>query len=54
MNTTKLSILISIGIVFLTGCSGSLGNIGATDPTERGLSYIATAIVMHAFISLFR
>lgn len=54
MNTTKLSILIGTVIVFLTGCSGSLGNIGATDPTERGLSYLAAAVVTHAVISLFR
>jgi hypothetical protein len=38
----------------LTGCTGALGNVTATDPTERGLSYIAAAIITHAIISLFR
>lgn len=37
-------------ILFLTGCTGATGNIGATDPTERGLSYVACAIVTAAVI----
>lgn len=41
-------------IIFLGGCDGALGNIRADDPVERGLSYIAAAIVTHAIISLFR
>ena len=45
---------LGIGILALTGCSGANGNIAATDPTERWLSYIAAAIVTHAIISLFR
>ena len=35
---------------FLTGCAGALGKIDAADPTERGLSYIAAAIVTSAVI----
>lgn len=46
---------LGIGTLFaLAGCSGATGNIAATDPTERGLSYIAAAVVTHAVISLFR
>ena len=37
----------------LSGCAGSLGRIDAQDPTERGLSYIASAIVTSAIIRLF-
>lgn len=37
-------------IPFLAGCAGATGNIGATDPTERGLSYVACAIVTAAII----
>ena len=47
-------ILILIPVSMLTACSGALGNVAAVDPTERGLSYIAAAIVTHAIISLFR
>lgn len=46
--------LIVAVMVTLTGCTGALGNTMASDPTERGLSYIAAAIVTHAIISLFR
>jgi len=45
---------LGIGILALAGCSGATGNVAATDPTERGLSYIAAAVVTHAIISLFR
>lgn len=37
----------------ISGCSGSLGRIDAQDPTERGLSYIAVAIVTSAIIRAF-
>ena len=50
----KRIILILMPISMLTACSGALGNVAAVDPTERGLSYIAAAIVTHAIISLFR
>ena len=40
-----------IGVVLSTGCAGALGNIAATDPTERGCSYIAAAIVTAAIIN---
>ncbi len=38
---------------FLSGCAGSLGRIDAQDPTGRGLSYIAAAIVTSAIIKAF-
>ena len=40
-------------IVLLGGCSGALGNTGAADPTERGLSYVAAAIITAALIRTF-
>lgn len=40
-------------VLLLSGCAGSLGNISATDPTERGLSYVAAAIVTAAIIRAF-
>lgn len=36
--------------LLLTGCAGATGNMSATDPTERGLSYVAAAIVTAAII----
>ena len=42
-----------IAALLLTGCQGATGNISATDPTERGLSYIAAAIVTAAVIRVF-
>jgi len=36
--------------IFLIGCDGAMGNIKADDPTERGMSYIAAAIVTAAII----
>jgi hypothetical protein len=37
-------------IVSLYGCTGATGDITASDPMERGLSYIAAAIVTAAVI----
>jgi hypothetical protein len=37
-------------ILLFPSCTGSLGNITANDPTERGLSYVAAAIVTNAVI----
>ncbi len=34
----------------LTGCVGACGAPGAADPTERGLGYIAAAIVVGAIL----
>lgn len=45
MNIAYLALL-----VLLTGCAGATGNPSATDPTERGLSYIAAAIITAAVI----
>jgi hypothetical protein len=47
---TALRFGVSALIVLLAGCSGAIGNVAATDPTERGLSYIAAAIVTGAVI----
>lgn len=46
----NLSIALTL---MLTGCAGSLGRVDATDPTERGLSYVAAAIVTAAVIRAF-
>lgn len=46
-----LNVGLGIGTLFaLAGCTGATGNITATDPTERGLSYVAAAIVTAAVI----
>ena len=37
-------------VVLLVGCVGATGNMSADDPTERGLSYIAAAIVTAAVL----
>jgi len=37
----------------LTGCAGATGKMDASDPTERGLSYVAAAIVTSAVIRAF-
>ena len=37
-------------LLLLAGCAGATGNMQATDPTERGLSYVAAAIVTAAII----
>jgi hypothetical protein len=37
-------------LLLLTGCAGATGNLSASDPTERGLSYVAAAIVTAAII----
>lgn len=37
--------LLVLLMVPLVGCAGATGNISANDPTERGLSYVAAAIV---------
>ena len=39
-----------IALTILTGCAGATGNVQATDPTERGLSYVAAAIITAAVI----
>lgn len=46
-------IWISISVAMLSGCAGATGNITATDPVERGLSYVAAAIVTAAVIRAF-
>jgi len=44
-----LGILLG-ALLFLTGCAGATGNLHAADPVERGLSYVAAAIVTAAII----
>jgi hypothetical protein len=54
MNIKLNQLLPRIGVfalaVLLGGCSGATGNITAIDATERGLSYVAAAIVTAAVI----
>lgn len=50
----KRTILILLPLIVLAGCAGATGNVTAGDPVERGLSYIAAAIVTHGILSLFR
>lgn len=53
---TQVRVDYALGVIatlLLTGCQGATGNISATDPTERGLSYIAAAIVTAAVIRAF-
>lgn len=38
--------------LMLIGCAGSTGNISSDNPIERGLSYIAAAIVTHGILTL--
>lgn len=40
----------TVVLLLLSGCAGATGNVSATDPTERGLSYVAAAIVTAAVI----
>ena len=54
MKSKKLfSVLIIILLFGLIGCAGSTGAISSPDPIERGLSYIACAIVTHGVLNLF-
>lgn len=39
--------------LFLLGCNGFAGNIEAPNPLERGLSYVAAAIVTHGILQIF-
>lgn len=45
--------LLFIAASLLTACGSPLGNATAADPTERGLSYVAGAIVTAAVIRAF-
>lgn len=38
-------------VILVGGCGGTHGVFSVTDPTERGLMWVAVAIVFHAFIS---
>lgn len=46
----KKHVLTIICAIALTGCAGYGGNPKSNDPTERGCSYIAAAIVTAAII----
>lgn len=43
-----LCVLLFVGVT--AACAGATGNRQASDPTERGLSYVAAAIVTAAVI----
>lgn len=49
MTKPHVFLLLLLGILTVS-CAGSLGNLGADDPTERGLSYVAAAIVTNAVL----
>lgn len=49
----KFYIFCYISAVFLSGCAGALGEVNATNPVERGLSYVAVAIVTHGVLQIF-
>ncbi|MCK4739347.1 MAG: hypothetical protein KAT46_05305 [Deltaproteobacteria bacterium] len=48
-----MKILLIVLLLVLSGCSGSMGDTSAVTPIERGLSYVACAIVTHALIQAF-
>ena len=48
----KLKYIILGVLPFIIACAGSTGNIGADHPIERGLSYVAAAIVTHGILTL--
>ncbi|SEO78321.1 hypothetical protein SAMN05216316_1087 [Nitrosovibrio sp. Nv6] len=50
----NIKYVVALLSVMLSGCAGALGKIDAVDSTERGLSYVACAIVTAAIIGLFR
>ncbi|MFA7100694.1 MAG: hypothetical protein WC196_02885 [Bacilli bacterium] len=47
--------LFLTALLFITGCAGATGvqGLNSTDATERGLSYVAAAIVTSAVIRAF-
>jgi hypothetical protein len=53
MKTKLRLICLSVGLLAMCGCAGATGNMSASDPTERGLSYVAAAIVTSAVIRAF-
>ncbi len=44
------AVLAALALSAVCGCHGATGNVRAADPTERGLSYVAAAIVTSAVI----
>ena len=52
MTLLGLSILFAIAAA-ISGCAGAMGNMGSTDPVERGLSYVSAAIITSAVIRAF-
>jgi len=53
MTRTAILFAAILACIVLAGCQGALGQVNATDPVERGLSYIAAAIVTAAIIRAF-
>ena len=49
MRVCLMACYVLLGIS-LSGCAGAFGDIGADNATERGLSYVAAAIVTGAVI----
>lgn len=52
LHKTRIAKVVAwIGLLLISGCAGALGNMQATDSTERGLSYVAAAIVTHGVLA---
>ena len=47
-----MKIIITLCLLMVS-CAGATGDISASDPTERGLSYVAAAIITAAVIRAF-
>jgi hypothetical protein len=54
MSTRTTAVAVACSALFalclLAGCAGAMGNVTASDPIERGLSYVAAAIVTHGIL----
>jgi hypothetical protein len=42
--------VLVLALLLLAGCAGATGSPRASDPVERGLSYVAAAIVTSAVL----
>ena len=46
----KLKTYLIFGCLLLSGCAGALGDITSPNHIEKGLSYVACAIVTHGVL----
>lgn len=47
-----MKIYLMVSLILISGCSHIMGNATSQDPIERGLSYIAGAIVVHGILRI--